>query len=568
MKRSNSESRRAGFTNAGLEINQPSYNSNSLGADDGTVNSNGAMAGFGADNIGMSAANNGSNATIATAILTGPNAGTLTGGTGRFAGDSAGATTANGTANGASESLSASAQVLEAQPAPPLNSSENNFDSGLDHHQRNNNQHIARQSQTDVPSVGFSTHRQNSNSHKPPAYRFADLTIVPSSLSHTSHSHRVAPSSNRASDDSVALSTASGYFVPRDQSNETASRSASLPRSALASSTATAIQDTPSRPAPFRSSTFDIPSSPLPFSPAEQLKRSTSYPVAEPLELSVTSAGSHSRRGSTARVSFDFAASDDPPSTLRAQRAQAEAEAEAEAIADDAIDSELPTLVESESGQRELLLSKRHSQSSPPPDGKRVCRPPVSYKPPANAPSAASTPIRVAPIRGFRSSISRRSSGASRRSQNFDMNFTPRPYDLGTDTSDTNDNNFDRTLRALEGRQSQDASQIDSQISTKRENTDGDDGGDLFLRIAREEVSRRTNDGNSSETQNSVVSLKKKSQTLAPEPSYPKVFVSIHIVCHGLPLNIVLNFLLSILHSFTTRISINISNGWLRRHEL
>ena len=508
MKRSNSESRRAGFTNAGLELSQPSYdNTPSLGTAENSygVGIGIGSGGVGADNIGMTAANNGSNATIATAILTGPNAGTLTGG--RFAGDSAGATTTS-TANRASESLAANnVQVLEAQPAPPLNSSENNFGSGLDHHQqhpRNNNQHIARQSQTDVPSVGFHSHRQNNNLSKVPAFRFAELSIVPSSLSHTSLAHRVAQSSNRASDDSVALSTTSGPSIPRDRSNEPALRSASLPRSALVSSTATAVQDTPSRPAPFRSSTYDIPSSP-PGSPLDQLKRSTSYPVGEPLELSaISTTGSQSRRGSTARVSFDFAASDDPPSALRAQRAQA-AEA-AEVLPDSAVDSEQPSSIDSESDQQELLQSKRHSQSSPPPDGKRVCRPPVSYKPPANAPPTASAPVRVPPIRGFRSSGSRRSSGASRRSQNLDMNFTPRPYDLGADTSDTNGNNFDRTIRALEGRPSQDAPQMTSPTSARREIPDGDDGGDLFLRIAREEVSRRTNDGNSIETQNSVVS--------------------------------------------------------------
>ena len=86
------------------------------------------------------------------------------------------------------------------------------------------------------------------------------------------------------------------------------------------------------------------------------------------------------------------------------------------------------------------------------------------------------------------------------------MNYSPRQYDTGDEPSDPN---YDRTLRALEGRQIQDMLQMTSPTSARHEGREADDGGDVFLRIAREEGARRAaNEIGQDETQSSVVSLK------------------------------------------------------------
>jgi hypothetical protein len=121
--------------------------------------------------------------------------------------------------------------------------------------------------------------------------------------------------------------------------------------------------------------------------------------------------------------------------------------------------------------------------------------PPVSYKPPANATTSQAnnnaTPVRVPPIRAFRSSGSRKSIG-------FDMNLdlnSPRPYDP---VDDDLDSNHDRTLRALEGRfESEPPAQMSPPVSTRptpsrRSTLNDDDTGDVFLKIAREESSTRS----------------------------------------------------------------------------
>ncbi|KAL7937649.1 LPXTG-motif cell wall anchor domain protein [Trichoderma chlorosporum] len=118
-------------------------------------------------------------------------------------------------------------------------------------------------------------------------------------------------------------------------------------------------------------------------------------------------------------------------------------------------------------------------------------RPPVSYKPPVNGATAgqptASTAVRVPPIRAFRSS-------GSRQSSIDDMNYNSRSYDVEDRYIDTDDH----TLRALDG-------DFFDQRSppTSRHGTNGDDTGDVFLKIASEEAARHSksdsaNDGKSS----------------------------------------------------------------------
>lgn len=78
-----------------------------------------------------------------------------------------------------------------------------------------------------------------------------------------------------------------------------------------------------------------------------------------------------------------------------------------------------------------------------------------------------------------------------------------RPYDLGEDISDSNQR--DRALRALEGRPDDDMLQMTPPDSADREGLDGDDTGDLFLRIAQEESIRRVPDENAPTEEPSAV---------------------------------------------------------------
>lgn len=79
---------------------------------------------------------------------------------------------------------------------------------------------------------------------------------------------------------------------------------------------------------------------------------------------------------------------------------------------------------------------------------------------------------------------------------------TMRGYEGGEDYGDSN--HRDRTLRALEGRRFDDASQITPPDSAG-DRPDGDDSGDLFLKIAREDTLRRNADNNG-DSQSAIVS--------------------------------------------------------------
>ncbi|EEY22729.1 conserved hypothetical protein [Verticillium alfalfae VaMs.102] len=145
-------------------------------------------------------------------------------------------------------------------------------------------------------------------------------------------------------------------------------------------------------------------------------------------------------------------------------------------------------------GQRELLLPKT-LQSTTSTEEKRQTvrsRPPLSFR----APSNTSASVRVAPIRSFRSSGSRRSFG-------LDMNSpsTHAGDSSGDDYSYTDSNQRDRTLRALEGRPDDEMIHDTTPPDSARRDhlVDGDDTtGDVFMKIAREEPRRRAADETSS----------------------------------------------------------------------
>ncbi|KAF6818967.1 hypothetical protein CSOJ01_01624 [Colletotrichum sojae] len=132
-------------------------------------------------------------------------------------------------------------------------------------------------------------------------------------------------------------------------------------------------------------------------------------------------------------------------------------------------------------GQRELILPKTLQNSSPTDEKRKsvTSRPPISYRPPSNTTSTAS--VRVAPIRSFRSSGSRRSLGLDSSTS------TMRSFDFGDEFADSNQR--DRTLRALEGRIDDDLSRVTPPHSANPANIVDDDNttGDVFMKIARQE---------------------------------------------------------------------------------
>ncbi|KXH67019.1 hypothetical protein CSAL01_08236 [Colletotrichum salicis] len=130
-------------------------------------------------------------------------------------------------------------------------------------------------------------------------------------------------------------------------------------------------------------------------------------------------------------------------------------------------------------GQRELILPKTLENSNPTDEKRKsiASRPPVSFK--ATTASTPTTSVRVAPIRSFRSSGSRRSLGLDSSTS------TMRSFDFGDDYADSNQR--DRTLRALEGRRDDDYSQMTPPLSADADDTTGD----VFMKIARQEPTRR-----------------------------------------------------------------------------
>jgi hypothetical protein len=245
-----------------------------------------------------------------------------------------------------------------------------------------------------------------------------------------------------------------------------------------------------------------------PYNPQEKLQRSSTFPLVTPVRQhadrqsppaeSDLSSPSLARRVPASRSSLGYATTDSPPITLRTQRIHA-----SDGSSSNVTSPEASSPNEGALGQRELLLPKSLSQTGSP-DERRVSsqRPPLSYKAPVATQAAQATnapPVRVPPIRGFRSS-------GSRKSLTLDMNHRPRFHDTGDDPYDPG---HDRTLRALEGRQIADMLQMTPPTSARHDVSDPDDSGDVFLRIAREEASRRkANENAAGETQSSIVSLK------------------------------------------------------------
>ncbi|KAI8720799.1 hypothetical protein NCS52_00525900 [Fusarium sp. LHS14.1] len=257
-----------------------------------------------------------------------------------------------------------------------------------------------------------------------------------------------------------------------------------------------------------RASSFQPSSDVSVVEPSPQAKRPASVPDApapvqgDTLSPHLSSNKNRTRRSLVSRRSTAAAASTGPPLSLNAERLHAiEAiEAAQGAHASYPSSSDGGSVKGSPSGQRELILPKTLSKPSSI-DERRASlsqRPPVSYRPPPsnNTEPPASNPVRVPPIRAFRSS-------GSRKSLTLDMNSRPRYYDFGDDGPDSN---HDQTLRALEGRADHEVLRSAPAFSSRHDAFDNDDTGDVFLKIAREEASRRQPDEQPTDETRSVVS--------------------------------------------------------------
>ncbi|KAK7402985.1 hypothetical protein QQX98_011261 [Neonectria punicea] len=313
-------------------------------------------------------------------------------------------------------------------------------------------------------------------------------------LAHPTTHHHIEKQSESAS--ASASASAPSLAAAAANSNSTTTTSTTT----TANITATNITASPplSRSRSRASSCHPEPSVTV-AEPQSQARRPASVPDAslsqdsvdqEPPHSKSVAARSRSRRSLATRRSNVVASSTGPPPTLNTERLQA---VEAAQAAHPSFDR---SSKDSTPGQRELILPRTLSNSSSSDDRRASTshHPPVSYRPPVNQPST-STPVRVPPIRAFRSS-------GSRKSLTLDMNPRPRIYDYEDDPLDSN---HDRTLRALEGRPDQEFLTSATSASGRRDALDGDDTGDVFLKIAQEESRRRLPDQQLSDEPQSVV---------------------------------------------------------------
>ncbi|OTB08638.1 hypothetical protein M426DRAFT_158967 [Hypoxylon sp. CI-4A] len=352
-------------------------------------------------------------------------------------------------------------------------------------------------------------HRQNHNSSKLPAYRFADLQKEPITIPSLLQSQRIPPSPVSPDPDqhtetqpnAVQESTPQTAHPLRNNSDNTNANSAEqLPPAAATTAVVVAAAENSSPSSRFRASTstFQTPAVQSNATSASSVNAKRSASLDSPIAATNTAASTNKIAPSAVKLRL----STDPTDTVvtvrpQHRRAPLSANSVIEAssghrmnASDDnrsALSAEEPSR-DWTHGQRELLLPKTIQRTAT--DERRgsvARRPPVSYKPPVASSNSGGT-ASIPPIRSFRSS-------GERRSLVLDMNVrSMRGYEGGDDYGDSNQR--DRTLRALEGRRFDDASQITPPDSAG-DRPDGDDSGDLFLKIAREDTSRRGADGSS-----------------------------------------------------------------------
>ncbi|KAI0105415.1 hypothetical protein GGR51DRAFT_186223 [Nemania sp. FL0031] len=328
-------------------------------------------------------------------------------------------------------------------------------------------------------------HRQNHNSSKLPAFRYGDLNkeaIAPLSLlPHQHHQQNHIPPSPVSPDSD---------HHPETQPNTVNQFSPpTIPNT-----------ETTQHPIFIHNHNHNIVSPITPLEPLEPLdsdrSRATTFQSTTASTPATTSAA-HVKRSVSLDNTKSPSESTDTVVTVLQRRAPLSAATTPSGQDSEPVSGGLPAETtskrESFSGQRELLLPKALQRAAT--DDKRASisrKPPVSYRPRNTSGSGGTASI--PPIRSFRSS-------GERRSLVLDMNLrSARTYDGGDDYGDAN--HHDRTLRALEGRRGDEFMQWTPPDSAG-ERPDGDDSGDLFLRIAREDSFQRTTDNGRTHTENS-----------------------------------------------------------------
>lgn len=418
-------------------------------------------------------------------------------------------TTASSPAPQPAREVSNKSQVPSASKIPKCTTTSIDAAAGRDQEHDSN-------SNTNPPS-SLHSHRQDHNSSKLPAFRFADLksgSSLSSSSAHHLHLHhtqrliRPSPSSAVPNPVPEPREPPASPSIPDNVANGQQGADAATtpfspdkpppattelpPRPSLRSRTSTY------QPSPL-SRTLSATSLPLAGDPPLVKQRSASCPEpgtiygerpSLPTEPGATRG--QDRRAPAFCSSDGASTSTRPPPSLTSHRLQA-----VEALVRGAETPGTP----SSPGHRELLLPKRLSNSSSSDESRRATSygPSISYKSTTKRHSVqpgSLTPGRVPPIRSFRSS-------GSRKSLTKDMNFTPRPYDLGDNYENHERYGNDDTLRGLDGRCGQD----DFQALPKEDSDQQDDNGDVFLRLAREEpTSALREEDAADDSQSSVVS--------------------------------------------------------------
>ncbi|KAM0253583.1 hypothetical protein ACHAQJ_007255 [Trichoderma viride] len=349
------------------------------------------------------------------------------------------------------------------------------------------------------PSSNLHSHRQSHNSSKLPSFRFADIkngTSVSSNPLPHAAKQPLASSRQLAPPVTSIISAGSQSDARRDKLRTT--RSELAPTKVLTSSAtarnrqappASDKPTSPPRPNLRPRASYQTSIKPSVVEQHRRVRRPVSYPdsladEAAQSAKTLSVARSSSLRQSTRRLPASRSSNgngavtpDGPRSSLGARYPAIE-----EAISPTTrVSDPKPAAKERSQIQRDLPAAKPLPSSGPSDENQdqSLQRPPVSYKPPVNnataGQSTASTAVRVPPIRGFRSS-------GSRKSSIDDMNYQSRGYDAEDRYIDSTD---DHTLRALDG-------DFFDQRSppTSRHGTNGDDTGDVFLKIASEEAAR------------------------------------------------------------------------------
>ncbi|KAK4043192.1 hypothetical protein C8A01DRAFT_13214 [Parachaetomium inaequale] len=307
-------------------------------------------------------------------------------------------------------------------------------------------------------------HRQNHNSSKLPAFRFADLRKDRISL----------PSLHQPTPLAPVVSQTAAVDRPLDPTQRIPESS----RNGLHHSSSTPTL--PDRPAAFES------------------KQTAGATRTRSLKLNLPATDTTPDDASATASKRPASFPETPKSTGDAPAARSQSQSASVALP--AIKRRLTesAVKDSAQGQRELLLPKTIETAKS--DDKKS-RPPLSYKLPttASASSTSSGRAVIPPIRSFRSS-------GSRKSVVLDMNTRRTSEDsYNGEASDTNQRN--RALRALEGRRDEDFSHLaPSESGEMTTTTDNDNTADIFMKIAREDPAPRASEKQAAPAEPSSIS--------------------------------------------------------------